>query len=146
MKTFAPIGALVLILGLTYVSCAKPSVHTVADATNNAVAQALFSLDDQERAAFQAGAIPPDAHKAISAKLVVALKSGQALNRVLATWVPGTPLPADVRTLVANVGQTADLIVTLIPDSPTKTALVAYVNALRSAVDAFLVALAGGVQ
>jgi hypothetical protein len=125
-------------------SCAKANPHTVADATNQAIASALFALDDYERAEFTAGRISPAAHRDFSVKLLPALKTGRALNQILSVWQPGTPLPSDVVTLVSTAGTLSQIVLTALPDGPTKTQLLLYTNALQSAVNAFLLALAGG--
>lgn len=67
--------------------------------------------------------VPPERHRAISAKLATAFDLDAKVQRVVRAVPPGGPVP-DVATFLGQIGALIDEVLGLIPDSPTKAFLV----------------------
>src|SRR5258708_4177437 len=112
------LSAVVLALALTFFGCAHPrhvlvvvdqSMFQAISTINKADQQALCQQDacvvaNPDGTVQQLSSPVPglslDKSRAFEKTLLIAATTGQQFNAILASWVPGTPMPAQLHTLV----------------------------------------------
>jgi hypothetical protein len=89
-------------VAVTSQACAPKTYHT-AVATDNGIAQSLFTLQRTEQATYNAHVYNQVSHQKYAATILRALQAGNSLNEALATWTPGDAPPAIVASALQSL-------------------------------------------
>lgn len=138
---------LAAVLLLPAVACGPKSVSTnprhPAVVASVGLGQALFALDDGERALYQAGKVSPGQHKAISGPLADVLQVGRDANAAILAWRPGQSAPQALRAMLPKLELLTKDAINALPGEP-RASLMAYVSQVYAAVALVLTVMVGG--
>jgi hypothetical protein len=150
--------AVVMLALIFAVSCASLSVKQSVSAAHQTVRGTLVALDDFERSLCQPAPAPKsntctanprivtDAqHQQISRAFVTAYEQDIRIGQAIIAWVPGQPIPSDIPSLQATVGEIRKVVETLSP-SPKVTEFFAKVDAVIAQIQDLIRKFAGGTQ
>lgn len=134
---------LVVLLLTTAASCPKRD-HGSADYASDAVATALFTLQDTADLMVKSGQITPADRQKLAQALAPALKVGRTLNTSIASWTPGQPVPQNIAVIAKAVKDAVAVVREALPnDNPAKAQLLLSIEALSEAVVNLLLAIGG---
>lgn len=122
------------------VACAARRHQAVV--ASSAIYEALAAVQDGEMAAFEAGAIPIEQHRAFNADLAVALRAERAFNSAVAAWPASTDAAAELAKLVGALTRLTQHLAALPLSEPQRVILGKIDAALTVAVS--LAASLGG--
>lgn len=96
-------AVLVAIGAYAFWGCAGASPRHIATGTSTAVYDALSGVQAASDAAVTAGSMSAATRQAEAVHLLPALQAGRDLNTAILNWAPGAPVPANIKTLAANL-------------------------------------------
>ena len=70
--------------------------------------------------------------RAFNATLLPAVEAGRQYNALIATWRPGTPVPAQVHDLIAALGAALTAITRDFPDGTTKAGILSRIGTVQA--------------
>jgi hypothetical protein len=123
----------------TALSACSVSQRHQAVIADTAIYTGLAAFQDGEKALYDAGKLDSDPaknkakHQAINVVLVKALKSGDALNRTVRGWTPGTATPPELAQHVNDLSALAKTIADNFTDGATKSQLEAWLLTANTA-------------
>ena len=135
-------AALVSVVGFSVQSCASASPRHVATGSVTAVKDALIGVQQTADAAVTAGALSTANRQQLATHLLPALVAAKDVNDTVLNWQPGQPMPANLQTLVANLGGLVHDVAGAFTDAKTQAVVDGYVQAAQSA----LLLVLSGVQ
>lgn len=102
---------LAIVLVALLVGCATASPRHIATGGSTALADALIGVQQTADAAVTAGALTVAQRQALAVPLLPALQTARDINTAILNWAPGTPMPANIATLIGNLqAVTKDLL------------------------------------
>lgn len=113
------------LLGLT-MACGGAragAARQTAVRADTAIYTTLAGYQDVQDSLYKAGQIPDAAYKDLNAKLVVALRTGQQINRTIRAWEPNTEAPPELKALIAELNALSEAVVKSLPDGNVKSQL-----------------------
>jgi hypothetical protein len=136
-------GLLVLALLVPFtVGCGattQANARHTAVVIDTGVAEAIFAVQDVEKAVYAAGVVDAAWHKEFNVRLVPLLETGQRFNRLIRAWDPSQPMPKEIRELVPQFKTMLDHVVnSVIKDDGAKSRLLEKIAIAQAAVLAAL--------